>query len=77
MTTRASIIFWSAGGGILLGLFIDAALIGLWALVNAAVPAVAARQFPRWLAAVAAVLLAAVPIVSGILGYLEGRLKVD
>ena len=77
MTTRASIIMWSAGSGILLGVFLDAVLIGIWALVSTAVPALATRHFPRWAVAIAALLLAAIPIATGVLGYLEGRLKVD
>jgi hypothetical protein len=77
MTTRASIIMWSAGSGVLLGLFIDATLIGLWTLLGAMIPSAAPRNPPRWATAIAIVLLAAVPLVAGVLGYLEGRLKTD
>ena len=77
MSTRASIILWSAGGGILLGLFIDALLLGLWTLVAIAIPSLAPRAFPRWASAITAVLLAAIPIAACVLGYLEGRLKLE
>jgi hypothetical protein len=77
MTTRASIIMWSAGSGMLLGLFADALLIGLWALLATAVPSLAPRNFPRWASVLATLFLAAVPIATATLGYLEGRLKVD
>ena len=77
MTTRASIIIWSAGSGILLGLFVDAAMLGIWLLLSSVIPAMAPRQLPRWFAALASLALAAVPIAAGILGFLEGRLKAD
>ena len=77
MTTRASIIMWSAGSGLLLGLFLDAAIVGIWMVLSSLVPALAPRQLPRWFAIPAVLALAAVPIAAGILGYLEGRLKID
>lgn len=75
MSTRASIILWSAGSGILLGLFIDAILIGVWTLAATGLPSIAPRNFPRWAAVVAMLLLLGIPVVAGVLGYLEGRLK--
>lgn len=75
MSTRASILLWSAGSGVLLGLFVDALLIGLWMLVAAAIPSITPRNFPRWASIGALVLLAAIPIAATVLGYLEGRLK--
>ena len=77
MTTRASIIIWSAGSGVLLGLFVDAALLGVWLVVSSVVPAMVPRQLPRWFATLAVLGLGVVPIAGGILGYLEGRLKID
>lgn len=61
----------------LLGLFIDALLIGVWMLVSAVAPVLAPRNFPRWAAAGAGLVLAAIPVVACVLGYLEGRLKLD
>ena len=77
MATRASIILWSAGSGALLGLFLDAAIVGIWLVISSVIPAMAPRQLPRWFAALAAVGLVALPIAAGILGYLEGRLKLE
>jgi hypothetical protein len=75
VTTRASIIIWSAGSGLLLGLFIDAAVIGVWLVLSSLVPNLAPRFFPRWAAALSVVLLGAVPLFAATLGFLEGRLK--
>jgi hypothetical protein len=77
MSTRASIILWSAGSGILLGLFIDALVIGIWMLAATAIPSMSPRSFPRWASTVATLLLGAIPIAACVLGYLEGRLKLD
>jgi hypothetical protein len=77
VATRASIIIWSAGSGLLLGVFIDAALVGIWMVISALLPALAPRVFPRWLGAVTAALLAAVPLALAAMGYLEGRLKTN
>jgi hypothetical protein len=77
MSTRLSIIAWSAGSGLLLGLFIDAALVGVWMVLSAMIPSMAPRQLPRWMASAGIVLLAALPLATGVLGYLEGRLKIS
>ena len=75
MATRASIIVWSAGSGLLLGLFVDALLIGLWVVAASAIPALSPRPVPRWMISASVVVLAAIPIAGSVLGYLEGRLK--
>jgi len=77
MTARASIIVWSMGSGVLLGLFLDAAILGVWLVASSVLPTMVPRQLPRWLATVAVIVLATLPIATGILGYLEGRLKVE
>jgi hypothetical protein len=56
-------------------LFIDATLIGVALLLSAVAPSHSPRVDYRWLRIAAAILLAAVPLVMGILGYLEGQLK--
>jgi hypothetical protein len=77
MSTRVSIIAWSAGSGLLLGLFIDAGLIGVWMVLSAVIPSLAPRQLPRWAASIGILILAGLPLATGLLGYLEGRLKID
>ena len=72
---RASILLWSTASGAILGLFIDATLIGVALLLSAVIPGVSARLHHRWLTIGAAVVLAAIPVVLGVLGYLEGELK--
>ena len=72
---RASILFWSTASGVILGLFIDATLIGVALLLSAVMPSVSARTHHRWLAISAMVALTAIPVFLGVLGYLEGELK--
>jgi len=69
---RASVIWWSALSGAVLGLFVDATLIGV-ALVFST--ALSVRAYPRWAVFVGAAVLAAVFLGMTALGYLEGRLK--
>lgn len=77
MNDRASILLWSAGSGLLLGLFIDALLIGVWVVTTAIVPGLAARLSHRWVMIAAAVGLAVIPMIGAVLGYLEGRMKLS
>jgi small-conductance mechanosensitive channel len=72
---RASILLWSTASGIILGLFIDATLIGVALLLSAVFPGVSARWHHRWLTLTVVVILAAIPVVMALLGYLEGELK--
>ena len=72
---RTSILLWSALSGAVLGVLVDAALIGLALLLSAIVPSLAGKIGHRWIATLAAVLLAAIPIASAFVGFLEGRLK--
>jgi hypothetical protein len=70
-------IHWSAGSGLLIGLLIDAQLIGRWMLFWTAAPVLAPRSFPRWATAGAVFVLVAISLAACVLGYLEGRLKLD
>ena len=73
---RASVVWWSAGSGLALGLAMDALLVGLCAAVWTLLPVAPLRGVTvRWAAAAAVVLLVAVPACGAVLGYLEGRLK--
>jgi hypothetical protein len=72
---RASILMWSMASGAILGLFIDATLIGVVMLASAALPALSARLHYRWLTTSAAIVLALIPLALTVLGFLEGQLK--
>jgi hypothetical protein len=72
---RASILLWSTVSGAILGVFIDATLIGLAVLASAVVPALSSRLHQRWFAMSAAVVLVVIPLALAVLGFLEGQLK--
>ena len=72
---RTSILLWSTASGVILGIFIDATLIGVALLLGTLLPAISSRLHHRWLLVSAAVVLAAIPIAMAVLGYLEGQLK--
>lgn len=72
---RTSILVWSTVSGIILGLFVDATLLGVALLFGAIVPAISARLNQRWLVLSAAAVLAIIPLALAVLGFLEGRLK--
>lgn len=69
---RASVIWWSAFSGAVLGVFVDATLIGVALLFSAAV---SWRAYPRWVIGLGGVVMAIVLGGMTLLGYLEGRLK--
>jgi hypothetical protein len=66
---------WSAGSGILLGLILDALIFGAWMVAANFLPALSPRVLPRWATLVSIAALSLVPVVAGLIGYLEGRLK--
>jgi hypothetical protein len=72
---RASILLWSMASGAILGVFVDATLIGVAILASAVVPALSARLHYRWLTTAAAVVLALIPIALSVIGLIEGQLK--
>ena len=72
---RASILLWSTASGVIIGTFIDATLIGVALLFGGFVPGVAGRLNHRWIVTSAVVFLVGIPVVLGVLGYLEGQLK--
>lgn len=77
MSTRASVLFWSAGSGILLGLILDALIFGAWMVASNFLPALSPRSLPRWASLMSLAALSLIPIVAGLIGYLEGRLKLS
>ena len=72
---RTSIVWCSTISGAVLGLFIDATLIGVALLLSAVIPGAPARFEHRWLTVAALVVLAAILVAMSVLGYLEGQLK--
>lgn len=72
---RASILLWSMVSGAILGLFVDATLIGVALFLSVMLPGVSSRLYHRWIIAAVAVVLAAIPILLSVLGYFEGELK--
>jgi hypothetical protein len=70
-----SVVGWSAVSGLVLGLFADALLVGLWVILAAAVPAVAQKTSGRTFQVLAVAILTMIPTLATILGVLEGRLK--
>jgi hypothetical protein len=66
---RTSIIGWSAFSGAVLGLFVDAILIGVASLSSGG------RVYPRWAMTLGAIVLGCMFVGLTVLGYLEGRLK--
>ncbi len=61
--------------GVVMGVFIDATLIGVALLLVAFWPELPSKLHQRWLAGLATTVLLCVPIALAVLGYLEGRLK--
>lgn len=72
---RTSILLWSTASGAILGIFVDATLMGVALLFGTVFPSVSGRLHNRLLLMSATLLLCAVPIVMAVLGFLEGRLK--
>jgi hypothetical protein len=72
---RTSIVWWSTISGVLLGLFIDATLIGVALLLSAIIPSGPGRFEHRWLTVAAVVVLVIVLVAMTVLGFLEGQLK--
>ena len=72
---RASILLWSMASGAILGLFIDATLIGVVMLASVMVPALSSRLHYRWLTTPGAVVLTLIPLALTVIGFLEGQLK--
>ena len=77
MSTRASVLLWSAGSGVLLGLILDALIFGAWMDASNFLPALSPRLLPRWATLTSLAALSLIPVVAGLIGYLEGRLKLS
>lgn len=72
---RTSILLWSTASGVLLGLFLDAILIGVAVLAGQLMPGLAGRLQQRWFTMSSIAALALIPLAMAVLGFLEGQLK--
>ena len=61
----------------MLGLIVDALIFGAWMIAANFLPALSPRALPRWATLTSIAALALIPIVAGLIGYLEGRLKLS
>ena len=77
MSARASVLVWSAGSGVLLGLMLDALIFGAWMIASSFLPGLSPRNLPRWATLTSVAALSLIPVVAGLIGYLEGRLKLS
>ena len=74
---RATILTWSAISGLILGLFAGTLLFAALLLGGELVPNVVPRLAGRARVVVAVISFAIIPIAGAILGWLEGRLKLQ
>lgn len=74
---RTSILLWSTASGVILGLFVDATLVGVAVLASAILPPLGVRVSQRWLSMLATAILLLIPSTLAVLGFLEGRLKAN
>jgi hypothetical protein len=77
VSARASVLLWSAGSGVLLGLILDALVFGAWMVASNFLPALSPRALPRWATITSVLALSLLPLLAGVIGYLEGRLKLS
>jgi hypothetical protein len=72
---RTSILLWSAGSGLIVGVLADLLLTGAVLLIASLLPDSAPRGAQRIAQTAFWVLLALIPLAAAVLGYLEGQLK--
>lgn len=75
--TRGTILLWSAASGFVVGLLAGVAGLALATLVVHLVPGLSDRLVERMRNPALVLLLAIVPLVGALLGYLEGRAKLS
>ncbi len=73
--TRTAMLLWSAASGLVVGLLAGVGLLALVTLVVNVVPGIPERLVDRMRGPMLVLLLVLVPLVSAVLGYLEGRAK--
>jgi hypothetical protein len=73
--TRTAMLLWSAVSGLVVGLFAGVGVLALGAVAVNVVPGIPERVVERLRAPVLVLLLVVVPLIAGLVGYLEGRAK--
>ena len=58
-------------------MILDALIFGAWMVASNFLPALSPRSLPRWATLMSLIALSLIPIVAGLIGYLEGRLKLS
>jgi hypothetical protein len=74
--TRGSMLLQSALAGLVMGLIAGVSVLALLAIAVNLVPGIPERLVERLRLPVLVLLLGAVPLAAGVLGYLEGRAKI-
>lgn len=74
---RAEILIWSSISGAVLGVFAGAGAIAIGVLLAAAVPPAAARVLEPFLPLLLVIGIVGFPAAGALLGFLEGRLKLQ
>lgn len=74
--SRVAMLLWSAGMGAIIGLFGGIAVLAVLVIARE-VGLVPERFAARYQAAALVALLLVVPLVGAVLGFLEGRAKLD
>lgn len=74
--TRVAMLAWSAGMGLLLGFFGGLAVLAVLVIARE-LGLVPARFAERYQQAALIALLVVVPLLGAVLGFLEGRAKLD
>lgn len=74
---RATILAWSAVSGLILGLFAGTLLFAALILGGELAPSLVPRVVGRARVVVSVIAFAIIPIAGAILGWLEGRLKLQ
>ena len=72
---RTSILLWSAGSGLIVGVLADLLLTGAVLLIASFLPDSTPRGAQRIAQTAFWVHLALIPLAAAVLGYLEGQLK--
>ena len=58
-------------------MILDALIFGAWMVASNFLPALSPRLLPRWATLTSLAALSLIPVVAGLIGYLEGRLKLS